>query len=102
MLTFAEAVAQRIERIYGHLEVDDPELRHASDGRRNGEAAQTEHRTVDTQPFADVLDGERWPYQDYRLDGRGRSRGGSSATAVSSTGDCLRPDYRVGRAGVVR
>jgi len=61
MLTFAGAVAKRVEGIYGHLDVDDPELRHASDGRRIGEAAQTEHRTVDTQLFADVLGCERWP-----------------------------------------
>lgn len=40
MLTFAEAVAERIEGIYGHLDVDDQELRHASDGRRIEEAAQ--------------------------------------------------------------
>lgn len=31
-------------------------------------AAQTEHRTVDTPLFADVLGGERWPYDDYWLD----------------------------------
>jgi hypothetical protein len=31
-------------------------------------AAQTEHRTAETQLYADVLGGERWPYEHYRLD----------------------------------
>jgi hypothetical protein len=39
MLTFAEAVAERIEGIYGRLDADDAEMRHVTDERRINEAA---------------------------------------------------------------
>ena len=31
-------------------------------------AAQTEHRTAEAELYADMLGGERWPYENYRLD----------------------------------